>query len=58
MKLLKPGDPCPCCGNPLPEGLPAEIMNLLSWMADRSDRCREMEENNAEQDFFDGSIDP
>ena len=46
MKLLKPGDPCPCCGNPLPEGLPTEIMNLLGWMADRSDRCSETEEND------------
>ena len=22
MRLLKPGDPCPCCGQPIKEGLP------------------------------------
>ena len=34
MKLLKPGDPCPCCGNPLPEGLPTQTVMLLSGLAE------------------------
>lgn len=34
MKLLKPGDPCPCCGSPLPEGLPQQTVMLLSWLAE------------------------
>lgn len=34
MKLLKPGDPCPCCGRPIPEGLPIEQMALISWLAE------------------------
>lgn len=34
MKLLKPGDPCPCCGRPIPEGLPEKRMLLLSWLAE------------------------
>lgn len=34
MKLLKPGNPCPCCGRPIPEGLPEKRMLLLSWLAE------------------------
>lgn len=34
MKLLKPGDPCPCCGRPIKEGLPTETMIFLSWLAE------------------------
>lgn len=34
MKLLKPGDPCPCCGQPLNEGLPTTTMIYLSWLAE------------------------
>ena len=34
MKLLKPGDPCPCCGRPIKEGLSAKHMLLLSWFAE------------------------
>ena len=34
MKLLKPCDPCPCCGQPIPEGLPVEKILLLSWLAE------------------------
>ena len=34
MKLLKPGDPCPCCGRPIQEGLPAGTMIFLSWLAE------------------------
>ncbi len=32
MRILKPGDPCPCCGQPIKEGLPMETMMLLSWL--------------------------
>lgn len=35
MKLLKPGDPCPCCGRPLKEGLPMETVLMLSLLAER-----------------------
>lgn len=31
MKILKSGDPCPCCGQPIREGLPMETMMLISW---------------------------
>ena len=34
MKLLKPGDPCPCCGRPIQEGLPTGTMIFLSWLAE------------------------
>ena len=34
MKLLKPGDPCPCCGRPIKEGLPTEKILLLSYIAE------------------------
>ena len=34
MKILKPGDPCPLCGHPLPEGLPTKTMISLSWLAE------------------------
>lgn len=33
MKLLKPGDPCPCCGRPIKEGLSTENILLLSYIA-------------------------
>lgn len=33
MRILKPGDPCPCCGQPLKEGLSREVILLLSWIA-------------------------
>lgn len=36
MKLLKPGDPCPCCGRPIKEGLPTGTMIFLSWLAEDS----------------------
>lgn len=32
MRILKPGDPCPCCGQPIKEGLPVETVMLLSWL--------------------------
>lgn len=34
MKLLNPGDPCPCCGRPIKEGLPTGTMIFLSWLAE------------------------
>ena len=44
MKMLKPGDPCPCCGEPIPEGLDWETMLLLSYIAETTER-RGIEEN-------------
>jgi len=32
MRILKPGDPCPCCGQPIKEGPPAEAIIALSWI--------------------------
>jgi len=32
MRILKPGDPCPCCGQPIREGLPMEKIMLLSYI--------------------------
>ena len=32
MKLLKKGDPCPCCGNPIPTDDP-ELLKLINWLA-------------------------
>ena len=32
MRILKPGDLCPCCGQPIKEGLPSKTMILLSWL--------------------------
>ncbi len=34
MKILKPGDPCPCCGNPIPETITVEDLLLLSGIAE------------------------
>ena len=34
MQLLKPGDLCPCCGQPIKAGLTTEMMVLLSWLAE------------------------
>lgn len=51
MKLLKPGEPCPCCGQPLKEGLSTETMMLLSWLAEGKALAEAAEgwnENNAE----------
>lgn len=31
-KLLKPGDPCPCCGQPILTNDPDKLL-LLSWLA-------------------------
>ncbi len=32
MRILKPGGPCPCCGQPIKEGLPTETIMLPSWL--------------------------
>ena len=32
MRILKPGDPCPCCGQPIKEGLSADKIILLSYI--------------------------
>jgi hypothetical protein len=37
MRILKPGDPCPCCGQPIKEGLPTETITLLSWLQEGKD---------------------
>ncbi len=37
MRILKPGDPCPCCGQPIKEGLPTKTMILLSWLQEGKD---------------------
>ena len=34
MKILKPGDPCPCCGQPIPEGLSEWKMVFLGYIAE------------------------
>jgi len=43
MRILKTGDPCPCCGQPIREGLPAETIILLSWLAEGISFRRAME---------------
>ncbi len=34
MKLLKQGDPCPCCGQPIKSDN-RDVLLLLSWVAAR-----------------------
>ena len=34
MKMLRPGDPCPCCGQPIKSEDPSVLL-LLSWIQDR-----------------------
>lgn len=34
MRILKPGDPCPCCGQPIKDGLTREKILLLSYIAE------------------------
>ena len=34
MRILKAGDPCPCCGRPIPDGLPGDTMLLISYIAE------------------------
>lgn len=33
MNMLKPGDPCPCCGNPIKTTDEADLQ-MLSYVAD------------------------
>lgn len=32
MRILKPGDPCPCCGQPIRAGLPMAQIMMLSYI--------------------------
>lgn len=48
MKILKPGDPCPCCGRPIPASLSSEKMLLLSWIAEGMNIRRAVESMAAE----------
>lgn len=34
MKILKPGEPCPCCGMPIKDGLTREKLLSLSYLAE------------------------
>ena len=34
MKILKPGDPCPCCGHPIPDDLPEWNLVVLGYIAE------------------------
>lgn len=34
MKILKKGDPYPCCGRPIQSGDP-DLLLVLSWVADK-----------------------
>lgn len=48
MRILKPGDPCPLCGKPIPDGLPTRTMIYLSWLAEGKqlmEATKEMEES-------------
>ena len=40
MKILKPGDPCPCCGQPIKTDDPYVLM-LLSYLAYRGQGAQE-----------------
>ena len=37
MRILKPGALCPCCGQPIKEGLPTETIMLLSRLQEGKD---------------------
>lgn len=34
MKILKTGDPCPCCGKPI-QSRDNDVLMMLSWVADK-----------------------
>lgn len=34
MKILRPGDPCPCCGRPIKSKNP-DVLRLLTLIAER-----------------------
>lgn len=48
MRILKPGDPCPCGGQPIKEGLPSETMILLSWLQEGKELLTAMKGVNNE----------
>ena len=53
MRILKPGEPCPCCGQPIKEGLPTETMILLSWLQEGTELLEatgEFKENSVVQE--------
>lgn len=39
MKMLKPGDPCPLCGQPIKTNKPEELelLSAFQWFMDLSD---------------------
>lgn len=39
MALLKPGDPCPCCGEPILTNDPEKLL-LLSWIGRQLEKDR------------------
>lgn len=34
MRILNPGEPCPCCGTPIPAGISRRNLLLLSFIAE------------------------
>lgn len=34
MKILKPGDTCPCCGQPIPESVSGKGLLILGYVAE------------------------
>ena len=48
MRILKSGDLCPCCGQPIKEGLPSETIMLLSWRQEGKDLLAVMKGVNNE----------
>lgn len=63
MRILKPGEPCPCCGQPIKEGLTTEKMMFLSYIAEgktmlgvagmfEEDLKKREEADNEQQDFI------
>lgn len=59
MKLLKTGDPCPCCGQPIRSTNP-EALRLLTSMQyfgwSRRDAERILALTRAEQEATDGTV--
>lgn len=49
MKLLKPGDPCPCCGKPIKTRDP-ERLELINLYANMAAQRREKEESDDRTD--------
>lgn len=59
MKLLKTGDPCPCCGQPIRSTNP-EVLRLLTSMQyfgwNRRDAERIIALNQADQEAQNGTV--